>query len=431
MLDDEGQTLDIAYRAQLAGHLVRYWTPRFEWIGKGLVPKVKEFKPSMDWAELIVLSGNCDYPSVLKRSFADGYPILGASPAAAELELDRGKGQELLKSVGVDTLPYVVVDSLNDAAAYLLKTQEPCVIKPWGGIADKALTHVCKSVDDGLFTLARWKKLGIGKGDKLMLQQKVSGVEVGIAGWFGPGGWCRMVEESFEHKKFMVGELGQNTGEMGTVLRHMPQAESELFHQVLEPVTDHLRLLHYVGNCSVNCIVTEGTPYPLEFTMRCGWPSTCLTLAAVEGDPVSWLRDLLLGQDTFNPSEDVVTGICTPHGDFPWCKDDPKEWSEFPFYGITRPMVKSLHFQQAMWGESPAAVEGKREMLEGFQTAGQYPLVVSGRGGTVRQSQRAAYRTVEKISLPSNLMYRTDIGDRLREGLAELQDHGFCTSWEW
>lgn len=433
----EGTGLDLAIRARDADHEVRFWLPPFTGTGKprpygdGLVEKPKEWKQSMDWAELIVLTGNTDYISELTEYFGKGYPIFGTNPKAAELECDRELGQKVLKDAGVETLPYSVVSSADEALDLICRTRKAYAIKPWGGETDKSLTYVAQTPDDAIFTLLRWKKDGKING-RLMLQEKVEGVEIGISGMFGPGGWCRMLEESFEHKKFMNDDLGENTGEQGTVIRHVSQ--SKLFNKVLEPVTDYLHSINYVGDCNVNCIVDrQGQPWPMEFTMRLGWPDFCIRQALIEDDPIEWMAMLLDGEDEFRPSLDIAVGICLTHGDFPRGgpadfrpKDPLDTWVGYPIYGISEASSGHLHWQQAMKGLAPMLIGDRIEETPMYLTAGNYPLIVTGTGGTVETARRNAYGAIWAVSVPSNTMFRTDIGERLRRDLPRLQKHGFA-----
>ncbi len=60
-------------------------------------------------------------------------------------------------------------------------------------------------------------------------------------------------------------------------------------------------------------------------------------------------------------------------------------------------------------------------------TAGQvgYVMVVTGRGASIEDAQRAAYALAGKVALP-NVRYRNDIGTALRTtGLAELTRLGW------
>lgn len=428
MLDDEGCGMDIVWRAKEAEHEVRYWTGSPHPVGKGMVERPEAWKPSMDWAELVVLSGNCDYPEGFNDYFTKGYPIFGTNPAAAELELDRGKGQEVLERYGVTVPAYEVVSSAEEAIDILLREGRPYALKPWGGLADKGMTCVPKDVNEALFHLEKWKREGTFQG-QLMMQEMVKGVEIGIAGYFGPSGWSSVYEESFEHKKFLNDNLGQNTGEQGTVIRHVK--DSKLFREVLEPITDYLHLIHFVGDCNVNCIVADGIPYPLEFTMRLGWPDACIRFEVFEGDPVEWMADLLYGRDSLRVRPDIAVGIVMTHGDYPKHEDAAKVWSGFPLEGITDANAEHLHFQQVMDGTAPRVAGGKVKKVPMTVTAGNYPLVVTGSGSTVRKAQKKAYEVADAIRWPSNVMYRTDIGDRLKEDLEELHKHGYAKDLEF
>ena len=429
MMDVEGggTGMDLALRAQEAGHEIKYWMPKRAGaqrpFGAGMVQRPEKWEPWMDWADMVVLTGNNKYGWALNEYFGKGYPIFGANQKGAELELDRGKGQEVLKRYGVKTIPYEVVDKVEDGIALIKETGKAYAMKPWGGEADCALTYVSSSPDDGIFTLEKWKKGGLFKG-KLMMQEKIDGIELGIAGWFGPGGWSAALEESFEHKKFLNDDLGANTGEMGTVIRHV--AKSKLFDTVLAPVTDYLHSINYVGDCSVNCMVDKkGTAWPMEFTMRLGWPDFCIRQEVIQSDPVRWMKDLINGKDTLKVSTSIAVGIVVAHGDFPHEHDDPAVWSGFPLYGITGDMLPHMHFQQVMWGPAPLVVGKRVTYPKTYLTAGPYVAVVTGSGRTVKSAADKAYDIAWGIKLPSNKVFRTDIGKRIEDQLGDLQKNGY------
>jgi phosphoribosylamine--glycine ligase len=432
-VEGEGTGLDLALRAQDAGHMVGYWLPSPQGTqlpyGKGMIARPKEWEGSMDWAELIVLTGNSKYGDKLAPYFGKGYPIFGANEKSAALELDRAKGQEVLAECGIETIPYKVVDTAEEGIKHICKTDCGYAMKQWGGAADKSMTCVAKTPDDAIFTLEKWEREGKLKG-KLMLQELVEGVEIGISGFFGPGGWSAALEESFEFKRFLNGDLGENTGEMGTVIRHV--TKSKLFDMVLDPLTDYLHMLNYVGDCNVNCIVDrKGRPWPLEFTMRLGWPDFCIRQALIEGDPVEWMYDLTQGQDTLTVSSEIAVGVVLAHGDFPSGKDPQGTWVGYPIRGVSRDVEPNIHLQQVMVGEYPMLGGGKVKSIEGLVTAGNYVGVASGTGRTVLAAHKASLAVVERVLMPSNVMYRTDIGERLEEELPLLQRHGFAEGMKY
>lgn len=430
MMDDEGMLVGFGDRVQSAGHSVRYWTGNpVTQAGMGIIDRTKDWKASLEWADLTILSGNCDYPKGLDECFGQGYPIFGTNPKAAELELDRGLGQEILERYGIETAAFHVVSSPQEGIDLIAKTGQAYAMKPWGGEANKALTCVAKTPEDGIFTLKKWEAEGLFSG-QLMMQEKVDGIEMGISAFFGPGGFSAAIEESFEHKKFLVGDLGGNTGEMGTIIRHVER--SKLFELVLEPLEDYLHLLNYCGDVSVNCIIDDkGKPWPLEFTMRLGWPDFNIRQAVIKGDPVEWMRDLLVGKDTLEVSTDVAAGVIVAHGDFPHDKDDPKEWCGYPLRGLTDEIEKHVCLQQMQYGKTPKLAGGKVKMEYGYLTAGTYNLVCLGKGRTVRRAADRALSVAKSLDMPSNMMYRTDIGARLEDQLPILHRLGYAEGMDY
>lgn len=431
---DEGPGVNLALRAQEWGHSVKYWLPpnrkqqkyRF---GEGMVKRVKEWEPLMDASDLVVMTGNTvtGFPQYMEKFepyFEKGYPLFGANLRSAKLELDRLEGQKVLEAAGIRVLPYVVVDDLNEAIEHVISQNEPICIKPWGGEEDKSLTCVANSPEEAIFHLERWRDQGLQS--KLMLQKKAEGVEIGIAGWFSPkSGWLRLKEESWEHKRFLNDDLGQNTGEQGTVIRHV--ADSLLFDRVLRPLTAWLYEIGYVGDCSVNCIVDrEGNPWPLEFTARLGWPDFNIRQELIDHDPVTWMAAMLAGRDEFDPCPNVAVGVVMTHGDFPWSKDKYEDWSGFPIKGYDEDNWPHLHWQMVRQGVEPMLVDGELRHANAIVTAGNYVAIATGRGESVSEAAQQAYWVADSVRWPSNVMYRTDIGRKLQDALMELQPLGYA-----
>ena len=422
VLDWDGVGLAFSMDCLTAGHSVRLWIPKKggqrQDTGDGLVERPADWQPSMKWADIIVMTDNSHLRTDLKPYFTAGFPIFGANDQSAELELDRAIGQEVLESNGVDTLPYETFSNFDKAIAYVKRTDQAYACKPWGGLSDKSLTYVSNSPDDMVFTLERWRDSGTVKGE-FMLQQKVDGIEMGIAGWFGPGGWSGWLEESWEHKKRSAGDLGCNTGEMGTALRYV--RTSKLFNRVLKPVEEELAKRCYVGDVSVNCIIDKekGTPWPMEFTTRLGWPDFNIRVGLHEGDPVEWMLDLMQGKDTLKAKGECAIGVVLVHGKFPW-EQPAKELDDFPIYGLTGRNMKQVALQAVKAGKAK----------DPFVTAGNYIAVVRGTGKTFKAAADSAYRVVDQLSVPSNLDYRIDIGDKLRKQLPILQSFGYAKGAE-
>jgi len=64
-------------------------------------------------------------------------------------------------------------------------------------------------------------------------------------------------------------------------------------------------------------------------------------------------------------------------------------------------------------------------------TAGTYVAVVSGSASTVERAAEKAYEIAWALKWPSNIIFRTDIGKRLKEQLPKLQKHGFAEGMKY
>ena len=428
VLDPYGDGLDVSYRACKEGHDVKHFippNPKYAKIGEGMVPLVREFKPWLRWADVVFLVDNTVYMrDIDNHRLTMTNNVVGPSQEPTLWETDRKIGQQVFQTAGIETIPYKEFHSYDDAAAHVKKHDKRFVSKPTDE-DDKALSYVCKSPDDMLYMLERWKKLG--KRMTFILQDFVEGCEMAVGGFFGPGGWCAGWHENFEFKKFMNDELGIATGEQGTVVRVVKH--SKLAIEMLVPLTPQLRKANYVGYIDVNCIVTDaGRAMPLEITARPGWPTYNIQLSLLKGDSVTWMKDLLEGKDTaIWAYNDVACGVVLSVPDYPYSHVTRREVCGIPIYGIREGMMsRHLHPCEMMVCEAPLKSNGKVERTKVFGTAGDYVLVMTGVAATVHDAATTAYRRLKSLIVPNSPMWRSDIGRRLARQLPKIQAHGYA-----
>lgn len=427
-MDKGAFALDWLMRCQAAGHQVKWYVPpnpKNDQIGKGLVPRVAEWRDWIRWADIVFLSDNVLWLTQLEPYRREGVKIIGPSPETAAWELDRNEGMRVFKKHGIEIPPYREFSDYDSAIAYVKREGRAFVSKPCGDEPDKSLSYVAKSPADLVYMLERWKSAKRHKGS-FILQEKVSGVEMAVGGWFGPGGfnqgWC----ENWEEKKLMNGNLGVATGEQGTVVRYV--RSSRLADKVLAPMAGTLEKMGYCGYIDVNCIIGEdGTPWPLEFTMRPGWPTFNIQQVLHTGDPAEWLEHLASGRDARSISLDkIATGVVLSIPDYPYSHITRKEVWGIPIYGLKPAMMERIHPCEIQLGDAPQDVNGKVVKTPCWTTAGDYVLVASGLGDTVSQARGQAYRTLKALKVPNSPMYRTDIGQRLAKELPSLQSNGYA-----
>lgn len=433
VIDPKAVALDWCMRCINHGHTVKWWNQNLEktkYVGLGLVDKIGDWREYARWPDLVFIADNTHWLRELDAWRRRGLRIFGPTVDMADLELDRSKGQALFKKHGIPTLPQRTFKAYDPAITFVKREMRRFVSKP-SGDADKALSYCAKSPADMVYMLERWKKLGKLKGD-FLLQDFVEGCEMAVGGFFGPSGfntgWC----ENWEFKKLMNNDVGVATGEQGTVLRFVEK--SKLANRVLRPLEDYLKQNNYVGYIDVNCIIDDkGTPWPLEFTCRPGWPTFNIQQVLHEGDPAEWVVKTIEGSDPANfRLNEVALGVVMTIPDYPYSHLTRKEVVGIPIYNSVMPsMLSHLSPGEVMAGTGPIEENGKIVDKPMYVTAGDYIMVVSGTGKTVLEAKEQAYRLIKRVHLPNSPMYRTDIGNRLRKQLPKIQSQGYALNLAW
>jgi phosphoribosylamine--glycine ligase len=422
IMDAGDGLLDLGLRAQAGGHQVKAYIRKYDTktrpVGKGLVELVNDWRNFIQWCDLCILENNGFSMQEFGRWRLRGVPIIGGDERSAAWELDRKKGMEVFHQAGIEVPEYREFTAYDDAIRYVERRGEPLYSKPCSDTADKSLSAKTGIPEDPTWQLRKWKKKHGRPPCPFLLQDPVEGVEIGVGAWFGPAGFSAGWEENWEHKRMCSGDVGENTGEMGTVSRIVRR--SKLADRILAPLEDHLYEIGFVGNVDVNCIVADGDPWPLEFTMRLGWPAFMLETDLFACDPVEFLHALASGESIKNAHryDEVAVGVVLAIPPYPRPPRDYTELIGVPLYGPNG--TDGFHGAEVMAGE---------ETL--FESAGHYLGVQVGTGARVTEAARQAYRGLKKISLPGSPFWRNDIGGRLRKDLPALQRHNFAADLEF
>lgn len=431
IVDSEGMALDFCIRCGLAGHEVRWfqYDTKPTRLGEGIkgFKIVDDWRPEMPWVGrdgLIFTTGNWRYIHELDRYREMGYRVFGPTVASARLEIDREAGMKAMQAAGVDIPPYQTFDSFQAAERFARKSDRAWVFKPIGDESDKSLTYVSDDPAD----LCGWLRRQIAIGKQLkgqcILQEKIDMLcELGVSGWVGPDGFVSdKWQVCVEHKKLCNGEHGPATGEMGTVCQYVE--DDRLADEMLKPLEPILQALGHRGDFAVGAIVDKaGKAWFCEFTARAGWPAFFIQMASHRGDPAKWMSDLLDGKDSLRVSYDVAIGVVAAQPRFPYNISSMEIVEGNAISGVEEHW-DDLHLVSVMKGKGPKMEGGK--VVDGpiYLTAGEYILVATALGKTITSAQSKVYHTLDGIHLP-NMIYRTDIGDKVELALPRLRKFGY------
>jgi len=431
-IDPSGLSLDWCMRCVAAGHTVKLYTKgsRSSHIGQGLVDKVSNWRKYMDVADLIFSADNLEFMDEIDDYIKKGYPVFGPGKRAAKLELNRMYGQDVIKEFNGPVIPSHEFKNYDAAINFVKQNPKRYVCKPCGEEEDKTLSYVAKDEADLIGFLTKRKEKGKGS-PYFILQEFKAGMEIACTGIFGPAGWMDFWCEGFEFKKQMNDDLGVNTGEMGTVIRYTP--ESKIADILMKPLAPLLHKIGYVGMLDMNCIIDEkdGTPWPMEWTARPGYPMWNIMQPCIDGDPAQWMLDCVKGKNTLKVDMKTTVGVVMANGDFPFNKREEEEYLDFPV--LTEDVdYKHLHLCEMKLSKTVKMIDGEmHENVPELGTAGSYILVCTGVDDTISGAKDKAYEQIKKVKLGNDPQYRTDIGERCEKMLPKLKKFGFCTGWKY
>lgn len=391
-----------------------------------LIEKVTDWIPLASNMDLILTTENGKYLDQLERFRKKGINVYAPSQKCADLEHRRDLGLKFFEKYKLPVPEYMVFKSFKEAANFVRKNPETWVFKTIGEVKGmgsdeaKSLSYVPKSPEQLVQQLLFWEKQGLKVNGDVLLQKKVDGLcEMSVSAYMGPGGWCGPWIHCFEHKKLMNGELGPNTGEMGSIMR--ATKKSELANMILKPIEDELVDMDACCNFDLNCMIDKkGQPWILEATSRFGWPATNIELEMFQGDVMEQLVDVCQGADSIKMTPDWAIGVVLTIPDFPYSNYGHDKVTGIPLYGVTRKNVDHIHPQGLMLDK---VLDKNFEEIDGFVSTSNYLAVVTETGVTIESARSKVYSILDDLEI-SNKTYRLDIGQKVEKVLPELEGFG-------
>jgi phosphoribosylamine--glycine ligase len=402
---------DIYLTLRREGHEVRVFAedPPELRAFEGLIDCVEDWRAELDWVgqDGVIFFERIGRGALQDELRAQGFRVVGGSAFGDRLEQEREFGQSILREAGL-------------AIAWSMSFQHPSLALEW--LARNPRRYVLKHDDTGRTTFVGDHPRGAdlafmlgraGEG-RVLLMERLEGVEVGVGAYFDGARFLRPACIDFEHKRFFPGEIGEMTGEMGTLAAY---DDSEvLFAATLDRLAGRFAAAGHVGYVNLNMIVNERGVWPLEFTCRFGNPGFAV-LAALQ--PGGW-GDLMArmaagplaegaGRFAARPGWSVAIVLTVPpfpaHTDTAPLEEDP------PIFFINPPAGEELdryHFVD---------VRMEHGQLLGRRRSGHL-MIVTGTGPSVQAAQTAARARAANVVAPE-LRWRADIGDRFLNGEQE------------
>jgi phosphoribosylamine--glycine ligase len=392
---------------------------------RGLIVRTEDWQKELGWLreageDGIVIFETADQGAAQDALRRDGFPVIGGSAFGDRLELDREWGQSVLRGVGLKTAPCRTFDDFGAGMDYIRRHPKRYVFKMNGSGFASSRNYVGQMEDgaDVAALLSRHRALWhLPAHPSFILMDHVDGVEVGVGGYFNGERFLEPVVIDFEHKKFFEHDLGELTGEMGTLVSY--RNSRPLFEASLARVADALRDGGYVGYINLNTIVNDDGIWPLEFTARFGYPGFAICDALHDEDWATLFARMLSRERLdFATRAGFAVGVSLTVPPFPQ-GDRYEEMSK----GLP------ILFRGALSDEERDNLHlAEVEISDGqMLTSGEigYLMVATGCGGTVEEARLKAYALAGRVVVP-NLRYRSDIGVRFA-----ARDHALLHRLGW
>ncbi|MGB8306798.1 MAG: hypothetical protein WCE36_23460, partial [Pseudolabrys sp.] len=222
---------DVYVRLAAEGHEVRVSIsePMCHGTLAGLVCRTDDWNSDLPW----ILEAGCD-GIVLFESVAhehgrkqdelrrQGFQVIGGSSFGDRLENDRKYAQSVLSAIGLPVAPMYEFDTLAEATAFVEAHPDRYVLKFSGDKFGASDNYVGRMRDgrDVVAVLAAKFRQSETERMSFVLMTYVDGIEMGVGAYFDGERFLAPACLDWEHKKFFAGDLGELTGEMGTVVTY-------------------------------------------------------------------------------------------------------------------------------------------------------------------------------------------------------------------
>lgn len=328
-----------------------------------------------------------------------GLRIFGPNQAAAMLEGSKSFAKTIMEDAKIPTAEWQVFEDSEQAKNYIKLLGAPCVLKADGLAAGKGVI-VAQDLETALQAVDEIMEGGFGSaGKKLVIEEFLEGQEVSLLCFCDGVSALPMVPVQ-DHKRALEGDLGLNTGGMGTY-SPPPIWSSELEADVQRDlVAPTLRVMQergtpFSGVLFLGLMLTQKGPKLLEYNVRFGDPETQVVMKRLKSDllPILWAcTEGRLAEVELDWKEEVAVCVVMAAQGY------PLNYSKG--VRIRLPEVRD----EAVIFHAGTQISGGQLLSSGGRVLG-----ITADGKTLTEAREKAYSLVEQIEFP-NAHYRRDIG---------------------
>ncbi len=340
-----------------------------------------------------------------------GKRCFGPRKAAAQIEASKAFAKELMKKYKIPTAEYETFSDYEAALAYVRKKGAPIVLKADGLALGKGVL-VCETLEqaeNGLKEIMLDKAFGAA-GNTVVIEEYLRGLkytpgeEVSVLA-FTDGKTIVPMITSCDHKRAHDGDIGLNTGGMGT-FSPCPFWNEKLQKKVLKTIMiPTVKAMNAEGRKFKGCLYfglmrTDKGMKVVEYNSRFGDPETQVVLPMLKTDLMD-IFEAVTEERLSDIKIEWYDGACVcvvlASGGYPEKYVKGKEITIGETDGVTL-----IH--------AGTAIKDDKLVTNGGRVMG-----VVANGANVDEARTKAYTAIKNINW-ENMQYRTDIGIKYREG---------------
>ncbi|MGM9918909.1 MAG: phosphoribosylamine--glycine ligase [Lactimicrobium massiliense] len=338
---------------------------------------------------------------------AAGIPSFGPNKKAAQIEASKVFAKGLMKKYGIPTAAYEVFTDPADVLAYLQKRNTwPAVIKADGLALGKGVL-IAQNEEEAKAAVKELmvdKKFG-ASGNEVVVEEFMEGPEVSVLS-FTDGHVIVPMVSSMDHKRADDGDMGLNTGGMGTIAPspvYTPEVAKECMEKIFVPTMHAMNKegRTFKGVLYFGLMLTKDGPKVVEYNCRFGDPETQVVLPLLKSDLFTIMRavhDEKLADLDIEWSDEAAACIMEASGGYP---ESYKKGYEI--HGLDE---NGQHPGVYVYHSGTKKENGK------FYTNGGRVLGIMATGSDLKEALAKAYAAVDEIGF-ENMHYRHDIGRKV------------------
>ncbi|RNC29788.1 MAG: Phosphoribosylamine--glycine ligase [Candidatus Dichloromethanomonas elyunquensis] len=337
---------------------------------------------------------------IVDSFLAEGLSIFGPSKEAARLESSKAFAKSVMDEARVPTAEYRTFREKEEALAYIGKAGAPIVIKADGLAAGKGVI-VANLFDEAIEGVERIMGGAFGSaGNEVVIEEYLEGQEVSLL-CFCDGMTALPMVAVQDHKRALNGDMGLNTGGMGT---YSPppfwtkELEKEAVDRIALPTLEVMRKrgTPFQGVLFLGIMITSQGPKLLEYNVRFGDPETQVVMTLLQSDLIPVLEACAKGSLNALKNEwSADTAVCVVMA----APGYPGSYAK----GIPIQLPEVDNDSEVIFHAGTVFDDGA------LVSSGGRVLGVTVRENSLQAAREKAYRLIEKISFP-NAHFRSDIG---------------------